>query len=529
MNKTINVNLGGLFFYVDETAYFKLKKYLDAIKYSLKEDEQGREEILSDIESRIAELLLERVTNKRQVVNANDIDEIIKIMGKPEDYVVDDELFGDDSTRPKRNTAKKLFRDIHNKYIGGVCSGLGHYFSIDIVWVRLVFALILLSSFGFFSFIDTPFIKIGFFPILLVYILLWALVPAAKTTSEKLQMKGKPVTIDNIEQKIKEDLNYVANQTKQGAKVINDKIKSEEFKKTINNGKSVFEEVIDGFVSFILFCFKAIGKIIGVLLIFATVVTFIGLFVGLFSWGSLEVLGAGNLVRIPNVAYGSILPSWLLLTAVFIAVGIPLIALFVLGLKILSSKVKVFNKPTWFTFIGLWILAMLILAFAAIDIASQRAHTGSFSETKELPFFKNDTIFVKGNGAYKSRHRVYFKNVSLSKDNSVLLKIKKTSKGKSVEKANEFAKQLNYSYTVANNELILDNDYVSDKKNEFKWQSVSLSLVIPKDVVIYFDESASVLVHQLKELQGLNREDRFNHYYKFTDKGFIRVDTLLVN
>lgn len=85
MNKTININLGGIFFHIDEIAYQKLKRYLDAIRKSLSDDPQGRDEIINDIEHRIGELLSERITNDRQVVNENDIDEITKIMGKPED------------------------------------------------------------------------------------------------------------------------------------------------------------------------------------------------------------------------------------------------------------------------------------------------------------------------------------------------------------------------------------------------------------------------------------------------------------
>lgn len=95
MNKTININLGGIFFHIDELAYQKLKLYLDAIRRSLSDDPQGRDEILSDIELRIGELLSERITNNRMVINENDIDEITKIMGRPEDYSVDEELFED--------------------------------------------------------------------------------------------------------------------------------------------------------------------------------------------------------------------------------------------------------------------------------------------------------------------------------------------------------------------------------------------------------------------------------------------------
>ena len=97
MNKTININLGGIFFHIDESAYQKLKGYLDAIRRSLSDDPKGRDEIITDIESRIGEILSDKIKDVRQVINQQDIDEVIEVMGKPEDYMVDDEIFNDDS------------------------------------------------------------------------------------------------------------------------------------------------------------------------------------------------------------------------------------------------------------------------------------------------------------------------------------------------------------------------------------------------------------------------------------------------
>nr|BFF40517.1 hypothetical protein BACY1_23220 [Tenacibaculum mesophilum] len=188
MNKTININLGGFFFHIDETAYQKLKRYLDAIARSLSDDPQGKNEIIADIEARISELLSERITDARQVVNESDIEEIIAIMGQPEDYAEAEEGYSENTSyNYKRNTSnKKMFRDGDDKFLGGVCSGLGHYFNIDVVWIRLAFLILTLAGFGF-----------G----IIGYIILWVILPEAKTTSEKLQMEGEAVNIDNIEKK----------------------------------------------------------------------------------------------------------------------------------------------------------------------------------------------------------------------------------------------------------------------------------------------------------------------------------------
>src|SRR5690606_19949661 len=199
MNKTVNINLAGIFFHIDEDAYLKLQRYLEAIKRSFT-DSQGRSEIIADIEARIAELFNERMKNDKQVIRIKEVDEVISIMGQPEDYLVDDEIFEDEPSntfqeKSKSTFSKKLFRDKDNSYIGGVASGIGHYLGIDAIWVRLIW---IFSAFG----------SVGTF--ILIYVLFWILVPEAITTAEKLTMTGEPVNISNIEKKIKDGFENVS-------------------------------------------------------------------------------------------------------------------------------------------------------------------------------------------------------------------------------------------------------------------------------------------------------------------------------
>src|SRR5690606_29469587 len=141
MNKTVNINLAGIFFHIDEDAYIKLQRYLEAIKRSFT-DSQGRSEIIADIEARIAELFAERMKHDKQVIGTKEVEEVIAIMGQPEDYLVDDEIFEDQpKQQTTRSASKKLFRDTDNSYIGGVASGLSHYLGIDAIWVRLIWLL----------------------------------------------------------------------------------------------------------------------------------------------------------------------------------------------------------------------------------------------------------------------------------------------------------------------------------------------------------------------------------------------------
>ena len=186
MNKTVNLNLAGTFFHIDEDAFGKLSRYLDAIRRSFS-DLNGQDEIIKDIEARISELFSEKINDISQVITIRKLDEVIAVMGQPEDYMIDEEIFDDPSPDEKSKAFnKQLFRDADDKFIAGVSSGLGHYFDVDTIWIRLAWIAMVLLGFG------AP---------VLVYIVLWVLIPEALTTSEKLKMNRKPVNISNIEKK----------------------------------------------------------------------------------------------------------------------------------------------------------------------------------------------------------------------------------------------------------------------------------------------------------------------------------------
>mgnify|MGYP003455006453 CR=1 FL=1 len=200
MNKTVNINLGGMFFNIDEDAYQKLTRYFDAIKRSLSKS-SGQEEIIKDIEMRVSELLTEKQKTEKHVITLREVDEVIAVMGQPEDYIIEED--GPNTTNSRDyaapRTTKKLYRDKENGMIGGVATGLGHYFGIDAVWLKIMFLIFVFAGFG-----------TG----ILAYIILWIVTPEAVTTSEKLEMTGEPVTISNIEKKVREEFENVSGKIK---------------------------------------------------------------------------------------------------------------------------------------------------------------------------------------------------------------------------------------------------------------------------------------------------------------------------
>jgi ABC-type multidrug transport system fused ATPase/permease subunit len=182
---------------------------------------------------------------------------------------------------------------------------------MDVIWMRLLW-LVLFFFFG-----------TGF----LIYILFWILIPQAETSDEILQMTGEPVNIINIERKIREEFQDVSTRVKNGANEVSETFKSSEFK---NKAKSGLQEVVDTIGKIILAIFKVFGKLIGALLIFIAAITLIALIIGAFSWGSVEMLG---FVHYPPFFFDSILPMWLLVIFGFLAIAIPFIVLFMMGLK----------------------------------------------------------------------------------------------------------------------------------------------------------------------------------------------------
>ncbi|HFA51119.1 MAG TPA: PspC domain-containing protein [Bacteroidetes bacterium] len=197
MNKISNINLGGFPFTIDDDAYRNLDNYLKAIHKHFR-DMEGYEEITTDIETRMAELFLEKMEG-RPIVTLPDVKNVIAIMGTPEDFGAADPFMEEAPSSSgkswKFKTGKKLFRNPEQEAIAGVCSGLAAYLGIqDPLWVRLAF--IFLTFTGGFA--------------VVVYLVLWAVVPKAETSSDRLAMRGEKANVENISKIIEEELDHVS-------------------------------------------------------------------------------------------------------------------------------------------------------------------------------------------------------------------------------------------------------------------------------------------------------------------------------
>ena len=200
MDKTKNISLGGFSFLIEENAYTALSQYLTEVRQHLQHN-SDRDEIIFDVEQRMAELLKERTAN-REVIMHQDVLYLIEVLGKPEQYVEDEEADKATNAAPEASaqafsTNKPLYRDIDDCKIGGVLSGMAHYFNISPTMLRIAFAVCLILSFvvsyrWIFLFNGVS------WAIIILYILLWIIVPAAVTTAQKLEMQGAAVTLDSL-------------------------------------------------------------------------------------------------------------------------------------------------------------------------------------------------------------------------------------------------------------------------------------------------------------------------------------------
>jgi len=482
MNKTVNINLGGMFFHIDEEAYQKLTRYFDAIKRSLT-NSSGQDEIIKDIEMRISELLTEKQKSDKHVVSLKDVDEVIAVMGQPEDYRIDNEETANLTPNFYSTKTKKLYRDTENGMIGGVLAGLGHYFGIDRVWLR-VFLLILIFAWG-----------TGF----LAYIILWIVMPAATTTTEKLEMTGEPVTISNIEKKVREEFENVS-----------EKFKNANYDEMGNRVKTGAEKIGSSFGNFIIAVLRVFSKILGVVLIIAGLFTLAALFIAVFTLGSSSVIDvpwqgfieAGNFTDYPVWTFGLIM---------FFAVGIPFFFLSLLGFKLLSPNLKSIGNIAKYTLLAIWLIAVALAIAIGIKQASAFSVDGRVVKKETVNLMPTDTLLIKfkhndyfaknlnDNDNFKitldstGNNVIYSNNVGFkiapSDTKSAYIQIEKEAKGKTLFEAKKRAEKIKYSFKVIGNQLLLDNYLLSDLKDKFRDQEIEITLFLPIGTLLKMDQS----------------------------------------
>jgi phage shock protein PspC (stress-responsive transcriptional regulator) len=368
MKKTISINLNCTVFQIDEDAYQALSEYLNAVSQHLQEDD-GQNEIINDIEARIAELFTERLHKSGQVVTIGLVEEIISIMGHPSDYGDENETTtekGEKEPESKyRTTSKRIYRDPERAILGGVLSGFAIYLSMDVVWLRIIFALLVIFGVG---------------TVIPIYLVLWLVIPKAETTAQRMEMHGIDVTIENIKaeaNRVKERLqNYVSpenidkkkDQIKANASKIGDYVNSKDFQHNVHDVASTSTRVAHGF-------FKGVFAFIAGAVGLAGAIVVIGLVIALIlsliqpNWFFVNVsneIATSYFLTTGNIA--------MVLLSLLLLIGVPVFLLFYIAVNILSGDVHLSTTSKWVALL-LWLAGLFLL----VSLSSQFAYLHWFS------------------------------------------------------------------------------------------------------------------------------------------------------
>lgn len=467
MKKTHNINLSGQVFCIDEDACQQLQSYIETLeKYYLQEE--GGKEIMSDIESRIAELFHESLQkNHKEVISLSDIEHVISIMGAPDVIINDDQEYIDTPS-----TKRKLYRDADNKVFGGVAAGIATYVGISMVWVRLAFIL-LTFVYGI---------------TLLIYIVLWMVLPKAVTAKQKLEMKGKSINVSNLEKNIR----HTYNEVKKNSKL-------QHFIDALGRA------VGDFFMAFGRF----VGKIFSVLLSIFAIFCLLG---GVFFF-----LLLGWLILFPGHFTPEYLYQFMMHATSPLFLGVVKITLLViieipLFLIIYYSARHLFrfqsHKTVLFISVSLWTVACLSGIFMGIY------QTLNFSQEhrlqNELPLIPSDTtskslyvnFILKNAGHYSSPSDAYLSDylydISQSTSDSSLLwlqpelylttttdpwpglQITKKARGFSTADAIRNAETILYDYKWQNDTLTLHDCFMLASR-QWRSHTVKIKISIPEN------------------------------------------------
>lgn len=326
MKKTLTVNLNNIVFHIDDDAYEMLQTYLSEVSDHFKSEDE-RKEIMNDIEARIAELFNEKLQKNKNVINVEDVQKVIEIMGKPNQYAADDE----DAETPKnekkqqQQRSRRFYRDPENAILGGIAGGLAAYLGWDVTLIRILLVVLVFLGVGF---------------IIPVYIVVWFVAPQAVTASQRLEMQGEDVTVDSIKAEMNNAKNY---------------IHSDKFKQSAT---TVGEKMMDVLRVIFKVMFGLVGGILG--------------FVGIILIGALITL-LMFLIFQPAVVSGffpDLISNWTMLSpekmvmlviSLILLIGSPIFLIVFWAIRLISGRrdPQTFRTTSWVVLI-LWVAGMFM-------------------------------------------------------------------------------------------------------------------------------------------------------------------------
>ncbi len=547
MKKTISINLQGIIFHVEDDGYALLNNYLTSVKAYFSTFD-GHEEIMADIESRMAEIFLTRQNPGKQIVTLEDVQYLIGRMGSVADFAAQAEeeetaynhAHTNQRTYASGNTytsngQKRLYRDESRKMLAGVSAGIANYLNIDPLWIRLLFIVLLFSTFGvavvgyiilwmvlpvnaslpetgvkklyrdpddkklagvssgighYFG-IDPMWIRLFFVALVLVfgtgviaYIILWIIMPEAKTNSEKAEMRGNPVTLSSIEAAIR---NNAAFKDGQG-------------------GENTFARLLLLPVKLLSALLEAVGPALKAIILF--LLTFIRIAAGIiltltglsFIAAAVALLVSGfspevavtfvNTDALPFSMIMSELP-WYGLISGFLVIFIPALLLTILGLSLLAKRTLMRQNIGW-TLFGLFIFALFATATAAAIYATNFKQTAYVTEDIRFPSPQNRPLQLLLARDEDQTFEYYDINIVPGKDSgAVVISAEYKSKGANRKDAETNARMLNLPVSQTDSALVFSKTLQYKPGAVFRSQKIDLTVQIPQGQPFTFEKDLS--------------------------------------
>jgi len=488
MDKTININLGGTLFQIDEDAFKILRDYLQAINNRFA-NVQGGNETVEDIESRIAEIFQSQRGLAGVITTAN-VEEMIKVIGKPEDFDHGEPVTGIPAFSSQK---RKMYRDPQDKIIGGVCSGIAAYLNTDPVLFRILFVL----AFVFFG--------LGF----LIYIALWIALPEARNDSQKRALYGNS--------------NYTNRET--GTLTSDLTTDKAQYQSEYNNSSRLGNAVNE--------IFRAIGRVcyiilriflilIGVVLVltgFLFLLSFVMIFIFKYPGSFASDYSAMNISFFPDFLNYIVNPAsvpWMIVLA-SIAVLLPMIALIYWGVKMIFWF-KARDGVISLVFLVVWVLAVAVLTIICFNEGTSFAQTGRSTVEKVIPHTQ-DTIYIKSdqkianlkfNGEIDLPNKKYsvfinddkkelyilpYLSVNISDDKDIRLTVKRRSAGHTETEALIKSEGLIYNYSIIGDTLHLDEYFTSPSQRKWSADEIGINLEVPVGTILKFEKKSGLWLH----------------------------------
>jgi len=489
MNKTFNINLGSYPFAIDEDAYNYIQNYLDTIRRHFSTSD-GCDEILYDIEVRMAELFDEHLKG-RAIISMKEVDEVIMIMGKPEDFGAEpmSEQHSYTTNRGRKsdtkiNTGKRMFRDPDDKKVGGVCSGISAYFGIsDPLWVRLIFAMLLFTGMG-----------------AITYIVLWVLVPEATSTSDKLAMRGEPATIENIAKVVETELSELGDKINEWSKDLGSKKKNEDVgngfqaKSFLSGGVNMFGNVIGGIIPVFRQVFKPLFLVIAILILSSLGIMWAASFIGI-TYASPALAFAG-----PD----SSLLSYVGIGSLLLVVGIPILSIMLL-ISRLAFKYSV-HKNVKLTYRTVWIVALVLLMGVGMTTIKDYSKSNTLSTISDHNIENREINIVMPEENADHSFGINLGNFFLDNDDKwsirdVKLKVEKSADGlvhieKKVSSQGSDNNDAKENSRIVSNDISVEGSTISISKfmnipkgKKFRNQQIEYTIYIPEGKTVVLDNN----------------------------------------